>query len=153
MMRTMLAAAALLIVAAAACMLWRPASTPEAAALSPDLYPLYARAQWGAPVQTRAQIGAATYAGAGVSSAAIDAGQDPSAAFTPFEEYYDQKLKALGWSVADDAAAGGHTGGQTGYRKGGSLILIRFSIEYQNNPPDAPSECPCSVTLSLFAGT
>jgi len=76
---------------------------------------------------------------------------NPGSIFTPFESYYDAKLKALGWSVANDLAAGGHVGGQTGYRKGGSVILTRFHIDYQTKPANAPSECPCTVTLSLFS--
>jgi hypothetical protein len=78
---------------------------------------------------------------------------DPGSAITPFEEYYQLKLSALGWTEANDLAAGGHVGGQTGYRKDGAVILIRFHIDYENQPANAPSECPCMVTLSLFSAS
>jgi hypothetical protein len=76
---------------------------------------------------------------------------DPGSIFTPFDNYYASKLAALGWQVDNAVAAGGHTGGQTGYRKDGKLILINFDIVYHTVTDTAPSECPCDVTLSLFS--
>lgn len=128
-----------------------PAPTAPAPELSPDLYPLYPSASWGAPEAETFLISTTTYSGASISSAPITNTMDPGSIFTPFEEYYDQKLKALGWQIANDLAAGGHVGGQTGYRKGGAVILARFHIDYRVVPTDAPSECPCDVTLSLFS--
>lgn len=119
--------------------------------LAADLYPLYDKASWqGSAVET-VTIGSASYSGASVTSAPMAAEMNPGRVVTPFSAYYDHKLKSLGWSVANDLAAGGHLGGQTGYRKGGNVILTRFRIDYQTRPADAPSECPCTVTLSLFA--
>lgn len=125
-------------------------STP---ALSSAVYPLYDNTSWGQPARESITIGTTTLAGVNVKSATIDAGMNPSAIFTPFENYYAQKLSGAGWSVDNQLAAGGHTGGQTGYRKDAELILTRFSIDYQNKPANAPSECPCTVTLSLFSAT
>lgn len=125
-----------------------PAARPE---LSADLYPLYADADWNAPMAESVTIGTSTYAGASVATAPVLNTMDPGSVFMPFEQYYDRKLKALGWESAMDLDAGGHTGGQTGYRKDGRLVLARFRIDYHANPPDAPSECPCDVTLSLFS--
>lgn len=96
-------------------------------------------------------IGTSTYVGASVSSLAATSTMDPGSVFTPFERYYDAKLKALGWTVDKYLATCGHVGGQTGYRKGDGLILVRFFINYQTVPANAPSECPCDVTLSLFS--
>jgi hypothetical protein len=120
-------------------------------ALSPALYPLYSPADWSAPEVESSTIGSTTYSGASVTSAAIEAGADPGSVFAPFQRYYDKRLKAAGWQVANDLAAGGHTGGQSGYRKGSAIILTSFHIEYQSKPASAPSECPCAVTLSLFS--
>ena len=119
--------------------------------LSQDLYPLYSGASWGAPAAESFVIGTTTYSGASVASAATTGTMNPGSVFTPFQNYYDQKLKALGWKVANDLAAGGHVGGQTGYRKDGAVILTRFNIVYHTTPANAPSECPCDVTLSLFS--
>jgi hypothetical protein len=121
--------------------------------LHPDLYPLYDGVDWQASEAESVVIGTTTYAGAYIASQAIPAGDDPAGVFTPFERYYDTKLRAAGWMVANDLAAGGHTGGQTGYRKDGSVILTHFNIKYQTTPENAPSECPCEVTLSLFSAT
>ncbi len=120
--------------------------------LAADLYPLYSKVGWEAPKVEQFQIGTTTYAGASAEAAAAADTMNPGAAFTPFEDYYAQKLAALGWSVSNDLAAGGHTGGQTGYYKGGAILLTRYRIDYKTAPADAPSTCPCDVTLSVFSG-
>ncbi|MDE1925117.1 MAG: hypothetical protein KGH79_02970 [Patescibacteria group bacterium] len=119
--------------------------------LSADLYPLYGRVDWSASEVESFIIGTTSYSGASITSAAVADTMDPGSVFTPFERYYDQKLKSIGWRVANDLAAGGHVGGQTGYRKGGAVILTRFQIVYHTAPENAPSECPCDVMLSLFS--
>lgn len=118
--------------------------------LSDDVMPLYAGVPWQTSQVETVFMGTTTYKGASVASAPIDAGMDPGKIFTAFGEYYDEKLKALGWRISNDLAAGGHVGGQTGYRKGDQVILTRFMIDYKVRPEDAPSECPCDVTLSVF---
>lgn len=124
-------------------------------ALSPALTPLYDKATWLLPEVETFTIGTTTFHGTSVTSVPQNAGADMmnlSAVITPFEKYYDQKLKSLGYTIDNGLAAGGHVGGQTGYQKDGETILTRFSIDYQNKPGNAPSECPCTVTLSLFSG-
>lgn len=119
--------------------------------LSAALYPLYSGADWNAPEAESFLIGTTAYSGASVASFASAETMDPGSVFTSFDNFYDKKLKSLGWSVANDLAAGGHVGGQTGYHKDGEIILTRFHIEYLTKPENAPSECPCDVTLSLFS--
>ncbi|MDE2078976.1 MAG: hypothetical protein KGI73_01170 [Patescibacteria group bacterium] len=120
--------------------------------LAADLSPLYANADWNAPKAESFLIGTTTYSGASATSAIISADMNPGAIFTPFTNYYDKKLKAAGFAVANDLAAGGHVGGQDGYRKDGRIIVIGFHIVYHTTPENAPSECPCDVTLSVFSG-
>lgn len=119
--------------------------------LSTDAYPLYPDADWQTAEVEQFTIGSTIYKGTGVTTTSIHANMNPAEIFEPFEQYYKEKLTPLGWTIANDLAAGGHTGGQTGYRKDGQIILTRFSINYQNIPDDAPSECPCDVTLSIFS--
>ncbi|HEX8946668.1 MAG TPA: hypothetical protein VF829_00425 [Candidatus Paceibacterota bacterium] len=129
-----------------------PTAAPgTAATLSPDAYPLYNAVSWNAPETESFIIGTTTYSGTSVTSVPVTGTMDPGSVFTPFERYYSQKLAALGYSVDNALAAGGHVGGQTAYRKGDSLILTRFHINYHTLPANAPSECPCDVTLSLFS--
>lgn len=116
-----------------------------------DIYPLYLDADWQTPVVESFLIGTTTYSGASIISAPIYVGMNPGGVFTAFEQYYNKKLKSLGWQVDNDFAAGGHVGGQIGYRKGSNIILTRFQINYQSKLENAPSECPCDVTLSLFS--
>lgn len=128
-----------------------PAREIPAPQLSADLYPLYADAQWNAPGAESFMVGTTSYSGTSITSDPLSAGMNPGTVITPFDAYYDKKLKALGWRIANDLAAGGHVGGQTGYRKGTEIILTRFQIDYQTKPENAPTECPCTVTLSLFS--
>lgn len=128
-------------------------SSESASLLTSDLYPLYAGVTWSDPVFGQVEVGAKTYSGASASAVATTSTMNPSAAFTPFEDYYAQKLSALGWRVSNDLAAGGPTGGQTGYTKDGRTILTLFKVTYHTTPADAPSTCPCDVTLSVFSGT
>lgn len=125
-------------------------STPT---LLKDVYPLYGSALWSAPVAETVVIGTTTLSGASVASAPSASTTDPGNIFTSFEQYYAQKLRAAGWAVDNSLAAGGHVGGQTGYRRGDSVILTRFHIDYYMTPVNAPSECPCSVVLSLFSAS
>jgi hypothetical protein len=119
--------------------------------LAQDLYPLYSPAQWNAPAFETFLISTDTYSGTSINSAPVQDTMDPSSVFSPFNDYYDKNLKALGWEVDNSVAAGGHTGGQTGYRKGDELVLVRFNILYHTVTDTAPSECPCDVSLSLFS--
>ena len=119
--------------------------------LANDLFPLYA-APWGAPHPADVVIGSTTLSGVAVEARVATSTLDPGSAITPFDRYYDRLLKAAGWKIANEYASGGHVGGQTGYTKGGATILTEFRIEYGKTPPNAPSECPCTVTLSLFSG-
>lgn len=125
-----------------------PAAQP---ALSGDVYPLYSGVDWNTPATETFSIGSTTYSGTSVTSKSVTNTMNPASIFTPFDTYYNQKLKALGYTVDNMLAAGGHVGGQSAYRKGNELILTRFSIVYHTVPANAPSECPCDVTLSLFS--
>jgi hypothetical protein len=158
-MRTYLFCSGLLVLVAALALvsLWperHAAPTSESDSqtqLLSDLYPLYANAVWSTSQPESFTVGTTTYTGESITSSSIHASMDPGSVFTPFQSYYDQKLRALGWHVANDLAAGGHVGGQSGYRKGSNVILLRFHIDYQDAPTDAPSTCPCDVALSLFS--
>lgn len=153
-MKRALAVLVILLLAIVAWHWWsvRPSAAPVAEPeLSADLYPLYANADWNAPGMESVTIGTSTYSGTSIATAPVSNTMNPGSVFMPFAQYYDQKLKALGWESAMEFDAGGHTGGQTGYRKDGTVVFTRFHIDYHTNPPDAPSECPCDVTLSLFS--
>jgi hypothetical protein len=117
-----------------------------------DLLPLYSAVSWSPLAPQSVVFGTTTYTGVGATSATTTNTMGPSDTFMPFEEYYAVKLPALGWSVANDLAAGGHTGGVTGYRKGDAILLTSYGIVYHTNRPDEPSACPCDVTLSVFKG-
>ena len=129
-----------------------PAAKTPSPQLSADLYPLYGGVTWQSPEPEGFVIGTTSYSGASIASNPVTNTMNPSEVFTPFESYYDAKLKGAGWAVDNALAAGGPVGGQTAYQKGSDLILVRFGILYHVVSSSSPSECPCDVTLSLFSG-
>ena len=128
------------------CMKYR--NTPK---LAQDLYPIYRNAEWNAPKSEELELSTTTVSGVGVSSVPVTNTMDPGSVFSPFEKYYKQKLESTGWKTDMYLEAGGPMGGQTGYRKAGKLIVLRFSTIFHTVTNTAPSECPCDVTLSLFS--
>lgn len=122
-----------------------PRSLPQ------DLYPLYDRVDWKIPQKEYVTIGTTSYAGTSIFSLPATGSSDPASIFSRFERYYADKLASRGWRVDNAFAAGGHVGGQTGYRKGDELVLVRFNIRYHTVTETAPSACPCDVTVSLFS--
>lgn len=120
--------------------------------LNADLYPLYPDADWQSAETETVTIGEEELAGHSVTSTTTHADMDPASVFMLFEAYYEDKLTALGWTVENNLAAGGPMGGQTGYVRDGQTILIRYETTFQNVTEDAPAECPCDVTLSVFSG-
>jgi hypothetical protein len=126
----------------------------EVPVVSADLYPLYVGVLWNTAL-TRTIIVGNTSAQGGllesVPSTNSTNTMDPASIFMPFETYYASTLKNKGWKVDTSLEAGGSVGGQTAYRKDDHLILVQFHVAYQKDVPNAPSECPCTVTLSLFS--
>jgi hypothetical protein len=77
-----------------------------------------------------------------------------SAPSLPFENYYQKKLTAAGWTVDNAIAAGGPGAEITGYKKGSDYIILRYSSVFKNDGGGvAPESCPCDMTFSIFAGT
>lgn len=119
--------------------------------LAQDIYPLYDKVEWQSPKGETFVISTTTYAGTSISSVPVENTMTPAAIFSPFERYYANLLATRGWKIENALAAGGHVGGQTAYRKGDELILVRFSVLYHTVSETASSECPCDVTVSLFS--
>lgn len=146
-----------LIVLAGGLYLWISRTPTAPSVVQPellsDVYPLYGKVQWNTPMAETVVVGSTTIEGTSITSALVTNTMDPGSIFMPFEQYYAEKLKALGWKVDNSLAAGGHVGGQMGYQKDSQTILTRFSIIYHNVPHNAPSECPCDVALSLFSAS
>lgn len=139
---------ALLIIAVGVWVMWPRASAP---ALAEDLYPLYSSAQWSAAAPETRGLPLSTVAGVGIHSVPVTNTMNPASVFSPFLAYYREKLLAAGWSVDNMLEAGGPMGGQTAYRKDGTLILVTFDVAFHVRSANAPSECPCDVSLSLFS--
>jgi hypothetical protein len=123
----------------------------EPRSLSADLAPLYAKAAWGEPKADSVGIGTTTLSGTSVKALAATSTMNIAAATTPFEQYYEKKLTGLGWKVDNMLAASGPGANMTGYRKGSALIIVSFSSIFHNRQENAPVQCPCDVTLSLFS--
>jgi len=118
--------------------------------LPQDLLPLYNGATWGAPHLYPLDIPEGPLYGTAVEAEAAKGTMNPADAFSPFYEYYQEKLKKLGWEVDISLEAGGPMGGQTVYRKGNDFVAVNFHTTFHVHTETAPSECPCDVRLVLF---
>jgi hypothetical protein len=117
--------------------------------MSADILPLYTGAEWGeAQATTSPDYGAVTQ----VQAIAATDTMNIAAASTPFTKYYDDKLKAAGWTQDMAEEASGPGANVSVYRKGDQFIVVMFRSLFKVTHPDAPSECPCDVTLSLMSG-
>ncbi len=120
--------------------------------LAADLYPLYS-ASWNTPHLVSLDIPPAPLYGTGIEAVVATSTMNPGAAFSPFDTYYANKLKALGWRVDNSLAAGGPGRGQVVYRKGTGFIAVNFWTDFQTVSSTSPMQCPCDVTLKLFSTT
>ncbi|MEK7156205.1 MAG: hypothetical protein AAB790_00145 [Patescibacteria group bacterium] len=118
------------------------------AALNADVYPLYSGATWGEAYATSSPNGPVTV----VLSVPVANTTNIAAVSMPFTKYYDDKLKAAGWTQDMAEEASGSGGNISFYRKGGEYIVVAFHSVFNVKYRDAPSECPCDVTLSLMSG-
>lgn len=121
-------------------------STP---ALNAALYPLYSSAQWSKAHEKVATDGP----GYEIVSNPFTDVTDIGAVSTPFTKYYLDKLTAAGWAPDMSREAGGPGAEVSYYTKGDQFIIVSFHSDFKVKHPDAPSECPCDVTLSLMSGT
>ena len=113
-----------------------------------DAYPLYAGVSWG--TEHAAENG--DLVGWEVTAPAATDTDNIASATQPFETYYQEKLIAAGWRVDNTRAAGGPGASVTAYEKDGQYLVISFQTDFKGTVPDAPVQCPCDVTLSLFSG-
>ncbi len=112
-----------------------------------DVYPLFSNLKWGqagpSPMQRLPgyQI---------TATGKINANQDTQ----EFFNYYDKKLKALGWSIDNSFAADGILGSEVGYKKGDNEIVLSYNITpgKVTSGTDEPLQytCPCDVTYTIF---
>jgi len=113
-----------------------------------DVYPLYAGVTWGS-----AQV--ANYAGLSgylITSLPLTNITDINAISEPFITYYSNQLVGQGWVEDNSMAAGGPGAAVIAYQQGDTHIVLQFSSEFGVNPTDAPAQCPCAVTFSIFSG-
>ncbi len=120
-------------------------------ALSADLAPLYSAAAWSKPALYPLDIPNGPLYGTAVMATATVGTMDPSKAFSPFDEYYSNKLRSLGWKVDQSLLANGPASQQMIYRKDGQLIAVNFNTVFHARSETAPSQCPCDVHLVLFS--
>ncbi len=71
---------------------------------------------------------------------------------TPFMNHYRRALTATGWTVDNMLAAGGPGAEITGYTKGSDYFIVSYTSDFKVKSADAPEQCPCDLTFSLFAG-
>ena len=120
-------------------------ATDENPRLEADVYPLYDGVEWGeAEILEGGSVRVA-------SKPTIDT-TNIAAVAAPFTEYYHDKLIEAGWKQDLMREAGGPGASVSYYAKDGRFIVVSFESEFKVKHADAPSECPCDVTLSLTSG-
>ncbi len=117
----------------------------EEARLEADAYPLYAGAEWG---EVQKLEGGLTRV---ASKPVVDTTNITGVAM-PFTEYYHEKLASAGWEQDLMREADGPGANMSYYVKDGRFIVVSFESEFKVKHDDAPSECPCDVTLSVTSG-
>ena len=70
----------------------------------------------------------------------------------PFMTYYRRILTAAGWKVDNLLAAGGPGAEVAGYTKGNDYFIVSYTSDFKMKSANAPEQCPCDLTFSLFAG-
>ncbi|MCL4405361.1 MAG: hypothetical protein M1361_02335 [Patescibacteria group bacterium] len=127
--------------------------------LSPDLYPIYPGATWGAELLAtstgRDAENVFPLAGYAISSETAKNITDIAAITIPFETYYRQRLAAAGWQTVIYMEAGGPGSSETGYVKGDTYVVVGYHTIFHSNVagPNSPVACPCDTTLYLFSGS
>ena len=118
--------------------------------LNADVYPLYSGATWSPEEAVMPpERGVDTI----VRSVPVTDTMDITAASLPFTKYYEDKLTAAGWTRDMMREAGGPGAEVSTYTKGDQFIVVSFQSVFKVKHPDAPSECPCDVQLTLLSGT
>ena len=129
----------------------------ESCEISSDVYPTYSDLKWSVssaktntePVSGTKINGYEITATGSINNSNVDASK--------FFNYYDSKLKALGWAIDNNFAADGVLGSQVGYQKGANYIVLNYKItpgkitSAENEP--IQWTCPCAVTYSIFTGS
>ncbi len=118
-------------------------------ALTRDVYPLYQQLQWSSP-QKADVMG---MQGTKVESDPIVNITDLASVTRPFTQYYEQKLEANDWVVDSSLAAGGPGAEQIGYTKGNDYVILGYQSVFHVRPVDAPVQCPCDITFSIWSGS
>jgi hypothetical protein len=117
----------------------------EEARLEADAYPLYDGVEWG---EVQKLEGGLTRV---ASEPMVDTTNITGVAM-PFTEYYHDKLISAGWEQDMMREASGPGANMSYYAKDGRFIVVSFESEFKVKHADAPSECPCDVTLSVTSG-
>jgi len=112
--------------------------------LEADVYPLYSGTKWGRGIVENDQVRI-------VSEPFTDI-TNIQAVSEPFTKYYHQKLTTAGWELDMMREASGPGANMSYYAKGEQFIIIGFESEFKVKNENAPSECPCDVTLSIVSG-
>lgn len=113
--------------------------------LDSDIYPLYDGAKWGQVVS----VGDGVFK---IQSEPFTNTTNIAAISIPFTKYYDEKLLSAGWTLDMMREASGPGANSSTYTKGNRFVTISFESDFKVKKEDAPSECPCDITLSIATG-
>jgi hypothetical protein len=118
-----------------------------------DVNPLYPNVNWGTISAATTTLGTLNLKGAEIVSMPVGNVSDLSGESKPFYNYYDSKLKTLGYTLNPMLAADGAGSSIWGYQKGNTYVILSYTSTPQNQNQNEPFACPCSLEFSVFIGT
>jgi len=137
---------AVLVMLMVAIAIWHNTPLPTQK-LSSEIYPLFSNLKWSTVSAQKIQNTN------GYQITATDTINNNVDARN-FFNYYDNKLRALGWGIDNNFAADGILGSQVGYKKENNYIILSYNIKpgkvtSKENEP-LQWTCPCDVAYSIF---
>lgn len=117
------------------------------------VYPLFDKLKWGMPEGVEKSIDSKVVQGSVIKSKTLRNITDIAKETEGFQNYYDKKLEAEGWSVENSLFADGPGSSEWGFKKGNRYIVLSYTSVPENDKPDEIFSCPCHVTFAVFSGT
>lgn len=118
-----------------------------------DIYPLYSGASWPSSVSMSMTLGSTTYNGYKIVSLPSATTTNIASVANAFISYYDKKLVAAGWKQDTSLDADGAGSSSRVYKSGAGVLVLGYNTDFIGTKANAPVECPCKVSLSIFSST
>jgi hypothetical protein len=125
-----------------------------------SLSALYPNIVWNVPVQKNYEgylaydNAAQSYSGEKLTLHGYEITSPPlDENFQDFSSFFKQQLETTGWVADIHNQAGGAGSSMEPYVKGNMYVIVKYDTDFLGTQPNAPVQCPCTYTYSIFVGT